>query len=82
VTRPVRNHHARPAHGPPVAEFPACPRCGSRDLHIPTLADGVVPETDNLAEWVCDPCGLRTTPVWFEDEEAYGEFLAAVHGAT
>lgn len=65
-----------------MPEFPACPRCGSRDLHIPTLADGVVPETDNLADWVCSVCGLRTTPVYFEDRASYEEFLAALRDET
>ncbi len=64
-----------------MKEFSACPRCGSRDLRIPTFADGVVPETDNLAEWTCGRCGVRTTPVWFEDEAAYRDFLAALEAS-
>lgn len=46
----------------------ACPRCGSTDLSIPGVGDGVVPETDNLAEWVCQECDLKAVPLEFADK--------------
>ena len=52
----------------------ACHRCGSTDLSIPGLSDGVVPETDNLAEWVCHECDLKAVPLEFEDKHALRAF--------
>ncbi len=64
-----------------MKEINACPRCASRDLHIPTFSEGIVPETDNLAEWTCGNCDLRTTPVVFDDEAAYLAFKKSIKGA-
>ncbi len=59
----------------------ACIRCGSRDLRIPGLADGVVPETDNLGAWVCRACGWQDIPVEFEAKADYEAFLQALADA-
>jgi hypothetical protein len=55
-------------------EVVACTRCASRDLRMPGFADGLVPETDNLGEWVCRRCGLRAVPLVFDDKDAYLAF--------
>lgn len=56
----------------------ACIRCGSTDLDMPGLADGVVPETDNLNEFVCAACGLRAIPLEFDREEDLRAFQRSV----
>ncbi len=56
----------------------ACPRCGCRSLHMPGLEDGVVPETDNLNQYVCDECGLKANPIEFTREADYEAFRKAL----
>ncbi len=53
----------------------ACPRCGSKDLRMPGFADGIVPETDNLNEYVCGKCDLRANPIVFDAKADYEAFL-------
>ncbi len=57
--------------------FQACPRCASTDLEVPKFKDGMVPEIDNLAEWVCRRCDLRAVPLEFEEEEDLRAFAAS-----
>jgi hypothetical protein len=48
-----------------------CQRCGSGDLRMAGLADGVmVGEGQDLAKWACDRCGLAAVPLLFDDEQA------------
>ena len=51
----------------------ACAVCADTQLRMPGLADGVVPETDNLQDWVCRS-GHRTTPLEFVDPADYEAF--------
>ncbi len=56
----------------------ACMQCASRDLDIPKLKDGIIPETDNLAEWVCRVCGLKAVPLEFQEAADYEAFRDAL----
>ncbi|MGB1586495.1 MAG: hypothetical protein ACPHID_05560 [Thermoplasmatota archaeon] len=51
----------------------ACSVCGSQRLRMPGFADGIVPEIDNLQEWVCEK-GHQMTPLEFDDAEALRAF--------
>lgn len=58
----------------------ACHACGSTDLEVPKFKDGIVPETDNLGDWVCNACGVRGIPLEFDertDHEAFVDSLQA-----
>lgn len=66
----AKRHGGLDACGRMVA-ISCCPRCASRDLRTPGFADGLVPETDNLGDWVCRTCGLRAIPIEFDDEASY-----------
>lgn len=49
----------------------ACQRCGSADLRMAGLRDGVmVGEGQDLAKWACERCGLAAVPLLFDDEKA------------
>lgn len=51
----------------------ACSVCASTELRMPGFGDGIVPETDNLAEYVCHR-GHRMTPLEFEVDADYVAF--------
>lgn len=53
----------------------ACHHCGSTSLQVPKFKDGIVPETDNLNDWVCDECGRRGIPLEFERKDDYQAFV-------
>ena len=55
----------------------ACSVCGSETLRMPGFSDGVVPEIDNLQEWVCDR-GHQMTPLEFDDASAMHAFQESV----
>lgn len=55
----------------------ACPHCGSRRLRIPGVAEGVVADWDNLMPWVCEECGVKATPLEFDDGAAADAFRRA-----
>ena len=44
---------------------------------MPGFSDGVVPEIDNLQEWVCDR-GHQMTPLEFDDASAMHAFQESV----
>lgn len=56
----------------------ACPRCASRELHMPKFEDGNVPETDTLGDYVCNKCDLKAIPIEFETMSAYLAFKEAL----
>lgn len=55
----------------------ACSICGSTKLRMPGLSDGIVPETDNLAEYVCAR-GHKMTPLEFDADADFEAFAATV----
>lgn len=48
---------------------------------MPGFSDGLVPETDNLSDWVCRRCGFRGVPLLFDDPEAYRSFADEVRSS-
>ena len=51
----------------------ACSVCGDVRLRMPGLSDAVVPETDNLADFVC-AYGHKMTPMEFDSQADYEAF--------
>lgn len=51
----------------------ACSVCADTHLRMPGFSDGVVPEIDNLQEWVCAN-GHKTTPLEFDERADYEAF--------
>ncbi len=45
---------------------------------MPGFADGVVPETDNLNDYVCGKCGLKANPIEFDTAADYEAFRDAL----
>ena len=60
-----------------MVEVTACPVCGSKNIGIGTLGDGVI---FGLSSWkeVCRNCGYQGPSVVFESEAAYNKFLEAL----
>jgi len=58
-------------------EITACPVCGSTNIGIGTLGDGII---SGLSSWneVCRNCGYQGPSLLFENEEAYKKFLTAL----
>jgi transcription elongation factor Elf1 len=58
-------------------EITACPVCGSKNIGIGTLGDGVIP---GLSSWneVCKNCGYQGASLIFESEDTYQKFLEAL----
>lgn len=58
-------------------EITACPVCGSRNIGIGTLGDGII---SGLSSWkeVCKNCGYQGASLVFESEDEYNKFLAAL----
>jgi transcription elongation factor Elf1 len=58
-------------------EITACPVCGSTNIGIGTLGDGII---SGLSSWneVCRNCGYQGPSLIFENEEAYQKFLTAL----
>lgn len=55
----------------------ACPRCGSDDLRMPGIRDGViVGEGQELARWACERCDLTAVPILFDDQASRKAFEA------
>ena len=55
----------------------ACSGCGSERLRMPGFSDGMVPEMDNLQEWVC-AAGHQMTPLEFDDKASLEAFQSSV----
>lgn len=50
-------------------DFRACIRCGSDNLRMPGIRDGViVGYGGELERWACNRCGLSAVPILFDDE--------------
>jgi protein-S-isoprenylcysteine O-methyltransferase Ste14 len=58
-------------------EITACPVCGSTNIGIGTLGDGII---SGLSSWkeVCRNCGYQGPSLLFENEEDYQKFLKAL----
>lgn len=55
----------------------ACADCGSADIRLARLDDGVVPGYTELMGWVCNRCGHQGPELLFDDEQARQDFEAA-----
>ena len=58
-------------------EITACPVCGSKNIRIGTLGDGII---SGLSSWneVCRDCGYQGASLIFESESEYNKFLEAL----
>ena len=58
-------------------EITACPVCGSKNIGIGTLGDGII---SGLSSWneVCRNCGYQGASLIFESESQYNKFLEAL----
>jgi transcription elongation factor Elf1 len=58
-------------------EITACPVCGSKNIGIGTLGDGII---SGLSSWneVCRNCGYQGASLVFESESQYNKFLDAL----
>jgi transcription elongation factor Elf1 len=58
-------------------EITACPVCGSKNIGIGTLGDGII---SGLSSWneVCRNCGYQGPSLVFESEAQYKKFLEAL----
>jgi uncharacterized integral membrane protein len=58
-------------------EITACPVCGSKNIGIGTLGDGII---SGLSSWneVCRNCGYQGASLVFESEAQYKKFLEAL----
>lgn len=58
-------------------EISACPVCGSKNIGIGTLGDGII---SGLSSWneVCKNCGYQGASLIFESETEYKKFLEAL----
>jgi hypothetical protein len=55
-------------------EIPACPRCGSLEMRMPTVQDGMWPGGGETNFQVCAVCGYRGMPILFADVAALEAF--------
>jgi len=60
-----------------IIEITACPNCGSKNIGIGTLGDGL---SVGISAWkeVCRDCGYQGRSLLFESEEDYNKFLKAM----
>jgi hypothetical protein len=60
-----------------IMEITACPVCGSKNIGIGTLGDGII---SGLSSWneVCRNCGYQGASLLFESEFEYKKFLEAL----
>lgn len=58
-------------------EITACPVCGSKNIRIGTLGDGII---SGLSSWneVCRDCGYQGASLVFDSESEYNKFLEAL----
>lgn len=61
-------------------EITACPICGSKNIGIGTLGDGII---SGLSSWneVCRDCGYQGTSLLFGSEAEYKKFVDALLNA-
>ncbi len=51
----------------------ACPKCGSTNIRVGSLGDGVL--AGYTTQDVCNNCGYRGQPLYFESEKEYKKFV-------
>jgi len=58
-------------------EITACPNCGSKNIGIGTLGDGII---SGLSSWkeVCKDCGYQGASLIFDSETEYNKFMDAL----
>ena len=58
-------------------EITACPNCGSKNIGIGTLGDGII---SGLSSWkeVCKDCGYQGASLLFDSEIEYKKFIDAL----
>ncbi len=61
-------------------EITACPNCGSKNIGIGTLGDGII---SGLSSWkeVCKDCGYQGASLLFDSETEYKKFIDALSNA-
>ena len=61
-------------------EITACPNCGSKNIGIGTLGDGII---SGLSSWkeVCKDCGYQGASLIFDSETEYKKFIDALSNA-
>jgi len=61
-------------------EITACPNCGSKNIGIGTLGDGII---SGLSSWkeVCKNCGYQGASLLFDSEIEYKKFIDALSNA-
>jgi transcription elongation factor Elf1 len=61
-------------------EITACPNCGSKNIGIGTLGDGII---FGLSSWkeVCKDCGYQGASLLFDSETEYKKFIDALSNA-
>jgi len=61
-------------------EITACPNCGSKNIGIGTLGDGII---FGLSSWkeVCKDCGYQGASLLFDSEIEYKKFIDALSNA-
>jgi transcription elongation factor Elf1 len=61
-------------------EITACPNCGSKNIGIGTLGDGII---FGLSSWkeVCKDCGYQGASLLFDSEIEYKKFFDAISNA-
>jgi transcription elongation factor Elf1 len=59
-------------------EITACPNCGSKNIGIGTLGDGII---SGLSSWkeVCRNCGYQGASLVFDSEADYQKFIDALN---
>src|SRR5574340_886004 len=64
-----------------IMEITVCPVCGSKNIGIGTLGDGII---SGLSSWneVCRNCGYQGASLVFESETEYNKFLDALSAQT
>ncbi|HLF16787.1 MAG TPA: hypothetical protein VI796_05085 [Candidatus Thermoplasmatota archaeon] len=60
----------------------ACLRCGSRNLHMLTLRDGLWPEGGESLKWVCGECDWQGAPLLLDGEGEWRAFAEALRSAS
>jgi len=56
----------------------ACPRCGSRNISMGSIGDGVLFGIDSWKE-VCRNCNYQGAPILFDSESEYNKFFKTVN---
>lgn len=58
----------------------SCPRCASKQVRGPTIADGIWPGGGELQKLVCDECAFQGMMLEFDSEEDYLAFRSEKRG--